>query len=954
MIDIDFLFMGLLKFLVLSFLLLGAGLVLMKWIRQPSERISLIQLSMVSVVLAVVISWTGLVPEMRLAVLPAGSKAIASPVTDDNQMVGSLPGELRMSQFPYAGDVTEAGSIGEFSTDPESASAESGSTPFERAPTHREGNVSGDVLQKAPKGVLPWVAIGMSVFTGIFAIGSLYHLLLLILGYVATGRMIRDLVPLPQQDLARIRAMLSEVAGESIEHVRVAGVQGNPMPMVHGILAPTIMLPVDLTRADADPHLVRHCLAHEWKHLQRGDLKTWTLVSCLQTVLWMQPFFWKLRSELRVCQDQLADNFAVEADGRRADYAETLLKFANLNQRSLMGALTMAGTQSNLYRRVEMLLNDRFRVLTGSRRRVVAGLSAAMIVGVVGLASMQLVHAGLSDSSNHGWVQDDDSRAQEKTDQDADQATESVEHVGVVRHNETGEPLPGTLVNVRRESTEAGKRDLLRETHHTTDENGEFKFSLEPEELNNRYLYIELDVEHADMTPQKGFGYSYTMIKKNLKFGEPPFFEETKLHPAEPVMGRVVDEQGNPLESVEIVGYSTPAQSDDQAVMGSFDRTRTNADGNFKMNFYKGGISIIWVRPASHEMKQIMTGLKRGDLGDIVVKSGIQIHGQILDALGKPVEGAFVNLEDLDAQAEIQIPVSSALQRFTRTDESGNYRFAPVRSGQYQLKVVDRGPQINASGKKEWIDVELDSVFAAQRIDIDNESVSHSHDVMALPHVYVKGNFINSKGEATSGHLPSLMGKVNGSYMFFEAKRGEKKGEFFVRVPHGTQDARISFVTNEHSSLKVKLRDSDWAMKTHDIEIGDIEEDLDTIQVMRFVAPILQVNVVDEDGNPLESAQVGALYQKEGSQEFNLLSGITTGVFFSKSADGVFRSSSLAPDSEFTFFAELEGYERAEASLSLEEKEAHQATLKLVRAKDSSSEAREDKDAMKDSGTKDR
>ena len=64
------------------------------------------------------------------------------------------------------------------------------------------------------------------------------------------------------------------------------------------------------------------------------------------------------------CGGRIADEFAAQQTNQRAAYAETLVRFSRSGPIVELGALAMAGTESNLFRRVEMLLNDSFRVFS--------------------------------------------------------------------------------------------------------------------------------------------------------------------------------------------------------------------------------------------------------------------------------------------------------------------------------------------------------------------------------------------------------------------------------------------------------------------------------------------------------------------------------------------------------------------------------------------------------------
>ena len=71
MFSFDFLFDSILRFYLLAFLSLGAGVVALYFFRQPVERIQLIKISLLSIILAAVFSHTNWKPSIQVALLPA-------------------------------------------------------------------------------------------------------------------------------------------------------------------------------------------------------------------------------------------------------------------------------------------------------------------------------------------------------------------------------------------------------------------------------------------------------------------------------------------------------------------------------------------------------------------------------------------------------------------------------------------------------------------------------------------------------------------------------------------------------------------------------------------------------------------------------------------------------------------------------------------------------------------
>ena len=104
---------------------------------------------------------------------------------------------------------------------------------------------------------------------------------------------------------------------------------------------------------------------------------------------------------------------------------------------------------------------------------------------------------------------------------------ETLHYTGKVKEIGTGKPIAGAKVVVRRSILKRNNENtILQETRHTTDADGVYSFTIPPEQVAERYLYIELDVEHPDYATQAGFGYALSMIRKNEKAGRAAVLRE--------------------------------------------------------------------------------------------------------------------------------------------------------------------------------------------------------------------------------------------------------------------------------------------------------------------------------------------------------------------------------------------------------------------------------------------
>ncbi len=279
-------------------------------------------------------------------------------------------------------------------------------------------------------------------------------------------------------------------------------------------------------------------------------------------LLFYQPLFWWLRRQLRLCQDYLADDRAA-VGGSPEDYAACLVRLARESLRcrtrgrgfgvAALPAMGIYDHPSNLSRRVDMLISDREPIEHRCPRSWSLGAAAATALAI-------LVASGLHADATPA-VADGPKPAAAKPAAPAEAKAapkgETLHYSGKVKDKDTGKPIAGAIVTVRRQDfvPQEGNR-IIEETRHTTNAEGVYSFTIPPEQVAVKRLYIELDVEHPDYATQAGFGYALSMIRKNEGLGERPFFENITLRPAKPVLGRIETPDGSPAQGVEILAYS--------------------------------------------------------------------------------------------------------------------------------------------------------------------------------------------------------------------------------------------------------------------------------------------------------------------------------------------------------------------------------------------------------------
>ena len=524
-------------------------------------------------------------------------------------------------------------------------------------------------------------------------------------------------------------------------------------------------------------------------------------------------------------------------------------------------------------------------------------------------------------------------------------AIRALTYTGRVTDKLTGKPIAGAAVTVRREILAPYELRLLEEPKYTTDASGRYTFTIPPEQVAERFLYIELDVSHPDYATRRGFGYALSMIRKNEPLGMRPFFEHVELYPADPIAGTVVTADGKPAAAVKVLGFSMPNRGDFESA--SFSDATTDPKGAFRLNLTKGSKAIFWILPKDDAPSAHLVDEKRGDLGRFTLEKGTALKGRVRDEHGKPVAGVWVNAEITGGPAKKMsgLPVADFLARAALTDAQGKFTLAPLPAGECVVRVADypHDGLLRNQGHRP-----SPGVFGPQRLTLKADEATVLVGLRAVPQVVIEGQFYDSRGKTRLGHAPMLWGHLdlessegqswmdllfkpsgdakqknrNDPRSFYSAYGAmDKKGHFVIRAPKGLKDAKLNLMTNEHGALRVRMtKDGPLSNQHRDIDLGTLQHDVQGIEFVRYDAPILLVKPVAEKGGPLRDVKVNLEYA-EGKGPWKGGGRFTEGkdVHFEKQNDGRWRSEQLLPDEEFTVTVDAAGYEPKSEKLKLPE-----------------------------------
>ncbi|WP_165232574.1 M56 family metallopeptidase [Aquisphaera insulae] len=882
-----------------SLIVLGLGSLAVAGVRQPVRRVRIILLALAGAAIVPLVGGLPIAPRWSFAILPSASSAApAEPVET------ASPGEARPIEVTSLDRAVEARGKAARAHSPARPIAEHGvlarseTTPASRPwPVPSVGTIAAFVYVLAAVAMAGWWLMGQWAFL----------------------RVVRGSSPAPEW----VRELFVEIAGPTSDSVRLLASDRVALPFTNTWIRPVILLPESFCDR-SEVEALRYALAHEWSHVERRDAWGWDLAALAGLALFYQPLFWWLRRQLRLGQDYLADARAAEV-GSAENYAAFLVRLARATKPGpAWPALGIGGRRSNLHRRVVMLIQGQ-HLERRCRPAWSLAVAAAFVVIVVAASGLRLDAAPLAKGDHSAQGQ-------------AKEAGETLHYKGIVKDKDTGKPIAGATVVVRRSVNSSLESRVLEESHHTTAVDGTYEFTVPPDQAAERLLYIELDVTHPEYATRAGFGYSLGMTRKNEKLGERPFFESIELRPAKPVTGKVETPEGKPAVNVELLAYSRISKlPQGQFEYGSFARTKTAEDGSFRLPITTPGDGIVWILPTDFapEMHVLGEG-QRGDLGTFRLKPGIRLSGRALDADGKPKAGMLVEVdrdrnEGPQAEALNHLIVSDAIQRVAETDAEGRFQVDPLPPGTYTVKPTDFDSRADRSAG--WKRREAPGPFPWAKVVLKEGETPGQVEIRERPSVLVEGHWIDSQGRPKTGWSGTLFGKLGGE-PWFDQTRVDAQGHFSVKVPRGLTDARLEVMLNEHAAARHRIRKDAPLREGRSMWLGTLDRDVKEIEIVRYVAPVLVINATTKDGKQVDGFQAAVTYLGgDGKSERQI--GLSGGkkkspeVIQDEQNDGRYRTSQMLPDREVKVAVWADHFKQFERTVKLPEGAVEEVNLVL-------------------------
>ena len=453
------------------------------------------------------------------------------------------------------------------------------------------------------------------------------------------------------------------------------------VPLVVGSIKPTIILPHQLALT-AKAELMDMVLLHELAHVRRGDF-AWNLVNrVVRLFYWPHPLVWPLGRLIGAVREQVCDEVCVHEARSATAYRATLLEVASglIERPELVVGLAMARS-TMLARRLAWIDG------TAGQPRCVLGLTSSLAIGLATIGLTGLFGSIALEVRAFPAVHMQDIAAPS-----ADHSVAPPRSIDVVvTAKDSGKPLAGANVRFPIDFANTLKK---------TDRDGTVRLDLTQRKFQDA---LSFDVWAEGYVQQRFF-----FAQNDARHPKIPARFRVDLLPGEEILGgKVVDEEGRPIERVKVDIWGYLGEKKEKHELAYMVDANTDERGQWRCRCFRSmtfaylylshpdRVSDEHGHPRKFGTPRLDVPQGAGkdplaslrDFSDVqVMTAGVSVLGMVTDERDKPIAGAEVGCLDDDGLSRFHdaIPVTS-------TNASGRFRFPHVRPGPLVVQVKAKG-----------------------------------------------------------------------------------------------------------------------------------------------------------------------------------------------------------------------------------------------------------------------
>lgn len=219
------------------------------------------------------------------------------------------------------------------------------------------------------------------LLVSIYSIGILAQFLVLLTGYSKLNKLKNEhTTAIPAEWKAVFELTLTQLKLNKTVKFHLSTKVN--VPLVIGFFKPVVLFPIALA-TQLDLKQVEAILIHELSHIRRNDYLINLVKTCIETLLFFNPFVWLTTRFIHIEREHACDDLVVNFTGTPLTYAHALLKLELLKDKNTP-ALSLAATGKNqhLYQRIKRITDMKTNYMNAKQKFFILSLTIGTVVSL--------------------------------------------------------------------------------------------------------------------------------------------------------------------------------------------------------------------------------------------------------------------------------------------------------------------------------------------------------------------------------------------------------------------------------------------------------------------------------------------------------------------------------------------------------------------------------------------